>query len=58
MQALAESKKLVPPKYADNVALIALNSMLIELIEKAKKEKEKKKDDEEEKPNNNKDEEI
>jgi hypothetical protein len=44
LQALAESKKLVPPEYADNIALIALNTMLIELIEKAKNEKDKKND--------------
>ncbi len=33
--ALEQSKKLVPSEYSENIALIALNSMLIELIEKA-----------------------
>jgi hypothetical protein len=35
LMALEQSKKLVPSEYSENIALIALNSMLIELIEKA-----------------------
>jgi hypothetical protein len=35
LMVLKESKKLVPPEYSENIALVALNSMLVELIEKA-----------------------
>jgi hypothetical protein len=36
-----ESKNLVPKEYAENIALIALNSNLLNLIHKAKNEKKK-----------------
>ena len=49
--ALEESKKLVPSEYSDNIALIALNTMLIELIEKAKKEQTTKENEKEEPKN-------
>ena len=55
LRAFEQSKKLVSPEYSENIALIALNSMLIELIEKETLER---KDRKNQKPEGNEEKDI
>lgn len=46
LRSLEESKKLVPKEYEENIAFVALNSVLVGLIGKAKNEREREKEEE------------